>query len=76
MRARLYLASPCELRRRPGLSRSRTDLRIVGPGRILIAYLRKGGLQSGRPDRTSKTNPLDTPVERLPSESSGSGARR
>lgn len=49
----------------------RTDLESVD--RAHDAYLRKGGLQSGRPDPDFQDNALDTPVGGLPSESSGSG---
>jgi len=49
----------------------RTDVESVD--RAHDAYLRKGGLQSGRPDPDTPDNALDAPVGELPSGASGSG---
>ena len=66
------LASPVSWAQAAGAEPGpRTDLESVD--RAHDAYLRKGGLQSGRPDPDFQDNPLDTPVGGLPSESSGSG---
>lgn len=66
------LAAPVGLAQADGDTHGpRTDLESVD--RAHDAYLRKGGLQSGRPDPETPDNALDAPVGELPTGSPGSG---
>ena len=68
------LASPMGLAQASGDEHGpRTDLESVD--RAHDAYLRKGGLQSGRPDPETPDNALDAPVGELPTGLQDSGDR-